>query len=240
MARKAIITGASSGIGLELAKRLAADGYELGLMARRVQLLREIADGLPTRCFPRVVDVSRPDEARDRVRSLIDEMGGSDLVVLSAGVSPRDPDWGVEKETLEVNVLGFAATARAAIDYFIQRGSGHLVGLSSIASLRAVGTTPIYSASKAFVSRYLEGLRFTVDGLGLDIAVTDVKPGYVESPMTEGREGMFWVASAEEAARQIHAAIRRRKRSVYVTRRWRLMAWVLKHTPYPIARWLAS
>ena len=198
MPGKAIVTGASSGIGLELAKRLAADGYEVGLMARRIELLRQLADELPTRCYARFIDVSRADEARNRVRALIDEMGGCDLAVLCAGVSPRDPDWDVEKDALEINVVGFAATARAAIDHFIERGSGHLVGLSSMAALSAVGTSPVYSASKAFVSRYLEGLRFTVDSLGLDIAVTDVKPGYVESPMTEGREGMFWVASIEE------------------------------------------
>lgn len=234
------MTGASSGIGRELARRLAGDGYQVGLMARRVELLRELAEELPNQGFARVLDVAKAEEARDRLRALIGEMGGVDLVVLSAGMSPRDPDWGLERDTLEVNVLGFAATARVAIDHFIERGSGHLVGLSSIAALRAIGTSPVYSASKAFVSRYLEGLRFTVDGLGLDIAVTDVKPGYVESPMTEGREGLFWIAPLDEAARQIHSAIRRRKRTVYVTRRWRLMAWVMKHTPYPVARWLGS
>ena len=73
-----------------------------------------------------------------------------------------------------------------------------------------------------------------LDALGLDIQVTDVKPGFVDTEMTAGREDMFWVATPEEAARQIFTAIRKKKRHVYVTRRWRLMAWVMKSLPYPL------
>ena len=236
MARRAIVIGASTGIGKELARLLSRAGYELGLVARRADLLETLADELPTQSYVSRIDVAQIEEAREKLRALIDRMGGGgvDLIIVNSGVSPVDPDWGEEAQVVAVNVAGFAAIANLAIDHFIERGRGHLVGLSSIASLRAVGTSTVYCASKAFVSRCLEGLRLKVDKLGLDIAVTDIKPGYVETPMTEGRSGLFWMATVDEAARQIHAAIRKRKRHAYITRRWRLMAWVLKTVPYPL------
>ena len=234
MARGAIVIGASTGIGKELARLLSRAGYELGLVARRADLLEKLADELPTQSYVSRIDVVQIEEAREKLRALIDRMGGVDLIIVNSGVSPVDPDWGEEAQVIAVNVAGFAAIANLAIDHFIERGRGHLVGISSIASLRAVGASTVYSASKAFVSRYLEGLRLKVDELGLDIAVTDIKPGYVETQMTEGRSGLFWMATVDEAARQIHAAIRKRKRHAYITRRWRLMAWVLKTVPYPL------
>ena len=234
MARRAIVIGASTGIGKELARLLSRAGYELGLVARRADLLEKLADELPTQSYVSRIDVVQIEEAREKLRALIDRMGGVDLIIVNSGVSPVDPDWGEEAQVIAVNVAGFAAIANLAIDHFIERGRGHLVGISSIASLRAVGASTVYSASKAFVSRYLEGLRLKVDELGLDIAVTDIKPGYVETQMTEGRSGLFWMATVDEAARQIHAAIRKRKRHAYITRRWRLMAWVLKTVPYPL------
>ncbi len=234
MARGAIVIGASTGIGKELARLLSRAGYELGLVARRADLLEKLADELPTQSYVSRIDVVQIEEAREKLRALIDRMGGVDLIIVNSGVSPVDPDWGEEAQVIAVNVAGFAAIANLAIDHFIERGRGHLVGISSIASLRAVGASTVYSASKAFVSRYLEGLRLKVDELGLDIAVTDIKPGYVETQMTEGRSGLFWMATVDEAARQIHAAIRKRKRHAYITRRWLLMEWVLKTVNYPL------
>jgi short-subunit dehydrogenase len=140
---------------------------------------------------------------------------------------------------IEVNVMGFVAPADLAMRHLAERGSGHLVGLSSVASLR--GGRPdatIYGASKAFVSNYMEALRLGADLSSLDIQVTEVRPGYVDTPMTRGQPGMFWVADVETAARQIHVAIKKRKRIAYITRRWRLVAWLLKALPYPIARGL--
>jgi short-subunit dehydrogenase len=235
---KAIVIGTSSGIGRALAKLLAANGYEVGLAGRRVALMeglrREI--GAPTHL--KVMDLAEPQEARQRLGDLIEEMGDVELIVVNSGVGHTDPPWEKEYEIIEVNVTGFAAVANRAMAYFIERGSGHLVGISSISALR--GLRAAYSASKAFDSTYLEGLRLKADRLGLDIRVTDVKPGFVDTEMTAGRQGMFWVATAEEAARQIFAAIRKKKRHVYVTRRWRLMGWLMKVLPYPIFSLIVS
>jgi short-subunit dehydrogenase len=235
---KAIVIGTSSGIGRGLAKLLAANGYEVGLAGRRVELMEELRREIGAPTHLKAMDLSRPEEARQLLGELIEEMGDVELIVVNSGVGHTDPPWEIEHQIIQVNVTGFAAVANRAMAYFIERGSGHLVGISSIAALR--GLRAAYSASKAFDSTYLEGLRLKADRLGLDIQVTDVKPGFVDTEMTAGREGMFWVATPEEAARQICTAIRKKKRHVYVTRRWRLMGWLMKSLPYPIVSRIVS
>ena len=232
--KKAIVVGASSGIGRALAELLAADGYEVGLASRRLELLAELAARLPTRSYVRELDVESPEAARQLLAELIAEMGGVDVIVLSSGVTTRGGTWEDELRVVRVNVAGFVALASLAMSHFLQRGSGHLVGLSSVSALRAAGVSSAYSASKAFVSRYLEGQSVRADSSGADVRVTDVKPGFVETAMTEGQEGLFWVAPVEVAARQIYAAMRRRRRHVYITRRWRLVAWLMRILPYPL------
>lgn len=237
--RRAIVIGASSGIGEALCEILASEGYEVGLASRRVERLEEIADGLPTRSRVRGLDLRQPEQARHALEELIREMGEVDLIVINSGVTTRDGDWEDERRVVDVNVAGFVAMANLGMDYFSGRGRGHLVGISSVSALRAAAVSASYSASKAFVSRYLEGLRLKAVRLGLDVQVTDVKPGFVDTPMTEGQEGLFWVAPVDVAARQIYEAIKNRQRHVYVTRRWRLVAWILKAMPFPVLAWLA-
>jgi short-subunit dehydrogenase len=236
--RKAIVIGTSSGIGRALVKVLAANGYELGVAGRRVELMEELRREIGTPTHLKAMDLSRPAEARQLLADLIEEMGDVELIVVNSGVGHTDPPWEIELQIIQVNVTGFAAVANRAMAYFIERGSGHLVGISSIAALR--GLRAAYSASKSFDATYLEGLRLKADKLGLDIQVTDVKPGFVDTEMTAGREGLFWVATPEEAARQIFTAIRKKKRHVYVTRRWRLMGWLMRVLPYPIVSRIVS
>lgn len=236
--KRAIVIGASSGIGRALVKVLSEHDYEIGLAGRRTDLMEALCREIRTRTYMASLDLTRPQEARRRLQDLIDEMGGVDLIVVNSGVGHSNPDWEEEYGILAVNVIGFAAVANLAMSYFSQRGSGHLVGISSISALR--GLTAAYSGSKAFVATYLEGLRLKASRLGLDVHVTDVKPGWVDTAMTAGGRGMFWIASADEAAHQIYDAIRKKRRHVYVTRRWRLMAWLLKSIPYPLLAWLAA
>lgn len=234
---KAIIIGASSGIGRELAKVLARDGHTLGLVGRRVELLNALQEELPAPSFVRQIDVSQTSEAMGRLGGLIEDMGGADLIVISAGVGfiNTELEWEKEKATIDVNVAGFAAMANVAVGHFIRQSSGHLVGISSIAALRGSGATPAYNASKAFVSNYMEGLRQKVHKLGLPIVVTDVQPGLVDTAMAQG-DGLFWVAPPEKAAGQIYEVIKGRRRHAYVTRRWRSIAWLLKVMPGRVHR----
>lgn len=230
--KKAIIVGASSGIGKALARVLAAEGYSLGLAARRIPLLLELQQEIGSHVAIKPIDVSNPSEAISRFSELVQELGGVDLVVISAGTGFINPelDWQKEQETIAVNVTGFAAIANATMQHFLNAGTGHLVNFSSIAALRGSGDAPAYNASKAFETNYLEGLRQKVARQRLPITITDIQPGFVDTAMAKG-EGLFWVASPEKAARQIFQTIKARRKHAYVTRRWRLIAWLLKLIP---------
>lgn len=241
MTRGAIVVGASSGIGAALARELTEDGYEVGLCARRTERLKELGAELPAKAYVARMDVTETEDAREAFVELTEAMGGVDLVVLSAGVGHenRDLEWEPERETIDVNARGFAALATAALDHFEGDGDhegsseerdGHLVGLSSVAAIFGNAGAPAYNASKAFVSTYLEGLRHRQAGREADVTITTVEPGFVDTEMAMG-ENPFWMSSPETAAAQIARAIREERNHVYVTRRWRLVAWLLKAMP---------
>lgn len=227
--KNAIVIGASSGIGRALAKVLSEKGYAVGLVARRAELLQELQKELKTRSFIKQLDVTHTQEAIKGLQALIAEMGDVELFIVNAGVifNNKDFDWDKEYKTIETNVLGFSAMAHTAISYLLKRGSGHLVGISSISALRGESDSPSYSASKAFVSNFLEGLRYKATP---GITVTDIQPGWVDTDMAKGEE-TFWMASPEKAASQIYDAIENKRSHAYITRRWRLIGWIMKFTP---------
>jgi len=232
MTRKAIIIGASSGIGRELSKILARDGYTVGLAARRVELLEELQSHLPSASFIKRIDITHHVEAMNLLDELIQEMGGVDLLVICSGTGHVNPDleWEKERDTIDTNVGGFVAMAGTGMKHFLKAKKGCLVGISSIAALRGNNDAPSYNASKAFISNYMEGLRRRVKKLHLPITITDIKPGYVDTPMASGSK-IFWMSSTRKAAMQIYRAIQKKKRHAYITRRWRLVAWAMKCMP---------
>jgi short-subunit dehydrogenase len=230
---KTIITGASSGIGQELAIALLNRGESVGLMARRQERLQALQDRFAGRVHFRAVDIARTDRARAAFGELVDALGGVDRVVLNAGMGlvKADPSWEMEQAVLDVNVVGFTAVAHAAFQYFCNTGRGHIIGISSIAALRGSGASRAYAATKAFVSNYLEGLRISAAVLRKKIDVTDILPGFVATEMTEGMRGMFWVVPVEEAVRQMIVAIDARRKQVCVPRRWYWIALALRIAP---------
>lgn len=228
----ALIVGASSGIGRCLAVQLAARGYDLGLVARREPLLRELAQALPGRAEIAALDVADVAVVSNRLPALIQALGRVDLYVYCAGIGHLNPDLApeLELETIGVNVQGFVNTTILMARVFEQQGAGHIVGISSLAALRGSAAAPAYGASKAFMSNYLEALSFRYAASGQAIHVTDVQPGFVDTAMAKSPV-KFWVASPEKAARQILAAVDARKRSVVVTRRWHAYAWLMRVLP---------
>lgn len=226
-----LIVGASSGIGEALVRSFGKRGYTLGMMARRVAVLQQLAKHFPTPCFVKFADVTDFYHAIAAFNDLIQEMGEVDIIILNSGVGFSNPDleWDLEKKTIDVNVSGFTALADSAMQYFIKQGKGHLVGISSISALRGNDYAPAYNASKAFVSSYLQALQKKVVKEHLNICVTDIQPGFVDTPLIQGKT--FWMASAEQAAEQIYHAINKRRKHAYVTKRWRFIAWLLKYTP---------
>ena len=237
----AIVIGASSGIGRALAKVLASHGYNVGLAARRLDLLQGVANEIDTTTFVKAIDVSKTAEAMQNLRDLIAQMKDVELFVISAGTGFINPtlEWEPEHETIAVNVSGFAAMANVAVSHLEARGSGCLVGISSIAALIGNPDAPAYDASKAFMSNYLQALRLRFIKRRLPVVVIDVQPGFVDTAMAKAAK-TFWMATPEKAAAQIFAAVRKQKRVVYVTRRWRLVAWFLKAMPDWLAERLAG
>ena len=231
--KKAIVIGATSGIGRGLAKVLAKNKYAVGLVGRRIELLSELQKEVPSKTYAKKIDVSKAKKSMALLKELIEEMGGMDLIVISSGVSHQNPefDWDNENETIQVNIRGFAAMANAAVEHFSKQGYGHIVGISSIVALKYSGRSTAYCASKAFVSNYLRGLRQKLINKGLRIYITEVLPGFVDTPLVRGRKGMFWVATAEKAAKQIYDAIKHKKKKVYISKRWALIALLFKLAP---------
>jgi short-subunit dehydrogenase len=229
---KIIIIGASSGIGKELAKIFALNGYEVGIAARRTDLLKELATEMPIKTCIATINIRNPDSAIQSLEKLIKDMGDVEVIIICAGTGYLNPSlsWSQEKDTIDTNVFGFTAMAGVAMRYFMQRKSGHLVGISSIAGIRGSNICPAYNASKAYESNYLEGLRKKVVKEKLPITITDIQPGLVDTAMAKG-EGLIWVASAQKAAAQIYRAIQRKKRLAYITKRWMIVAWLYKILP---------
>lgn len=236
--KNVIIIGASSGIGRELAKVFSARGYAVGMTARRFELLQELAKELTGVSFARRMDAAQPEAAVKTLEELIAEMGHADMIVINAGIGFRNPDleWQKEKDTIAVNAAGFSALAGSAMKYFLKRGQGHLAGVSSITAIRGSSISPAYSASKVFIAHYLDALRLKAYKMKLPVRVTHIQPGFVDTAMGQGKDA-FWSASAAEAARQIADAIEKKKPHAYITKRWCLIAWILRLIP---ARLLAK
>ena len=230
--KKVIIIGASSGVGKELAKIFASNDYEVGIASRRTDLLNELAAELPTKVYVASIDVSNSHLAIQSLEKLIKDMTEVEVIIICAGTGYLNPSliWSQEKETIDTNVTGFTAIAGVAMRHFINRKSGHLVGISSIACIKGSNICPSYNASKAFISNYLEGLRKKAVKEKLKISITDIQPGLIDTAMAKG-EGLFWVASSQKAAIQIFKAIQQKKKKAYVTKRWAIVAWLLKILP---------
>ncbi|GGA96772.1 SDR family NAD(P)-dependent oxidoreductase [Puia dinghuensis] len=228
---KIIIVGATSGIGREMARIYAGAGHLVGATGRRQELLYSLQLEYPNYVITECFDATTPGST-SHLESMVRKMGGLDILVYSAGWGEltESLDWEIDKATVDVNVNGFLETIHFGWGVFTAQGHGHLVTLSSIASVRGNRHSPAYSASKAFQSTYFEGLHIKARHLQIPLHLTDVQPGFVDTKMAKG-PGRFWVAPAEKAARQIVRAIEKKKWRVYITRRWWLVAKLGKWMP---------
>ncbi|PKM52116.1 MAG: oxidoreductase [Firmicutes bacterium HGW-Firmicutes-7] len=230
--KKAIVIGASSGIGRELAIRLSKGGYLVGVTGRRVELLEEIKEMFPQQILVKKMDVTNTEEAMKNFEDLIGDLGGLDLIIINAGFGHinKELNWEPEKHTIEVNALGFTAMVNVAYRYFREEKKGCIVGISSIAGIRGSSYAPAYSASKAFISNYLEGVRCLSKKEKSHIKIIDVKPGFVDTAMARG-DKVFWMAPVEKAAKQILVAIEKGREKVIVTKRWAIIMRLMKILP---------
>ena len=229
--KNAVVIGASSGIGKELASLLVKDNYNVVITGRREELLNKIKTSNPEKYIVKVHDVTNLESCKKLFLEIESELKTIDLVVYSSGIGAANYnlDWEQELPTLQTNVLAAVKIYGLAYNLFHKQSFGHLVGISSIASIRGNRHAPAYFASKAFQANYLESLWMKGKRSKAEIYVTDIQPGFVDTAMALG--DTFWMASLEKATQQIYTAIQKKKRRVYITKRWRLIAWVLKIIP---------
>jgi short-subunit dehydrogenase len=230
--KKVIIIGSTSGIGKGLAQIFAANDYKVGITGRRKELLLELKDEIPDAYLTKVLDLTDTVSSIEQLEELTIELGGLDILVISSGIGEINIslDFEIEKQTIDTNILGFTSIADWAFNYFQKQQTGHLVLISSIGGLRGSSQAPAYNASKAYQINYTEGLQQKATKLKLPILITDIRPGLVDTKMAKG-EGLFWVMPLEKAVYQMYKAIVNKRKVVYVTKRWRIIALLLKLIP---------
>jgi short-subunit dehydrogenase len=242
MSNKVIIVGATSGMGKRIAELYAEKGWSVGITGRRQDLLDELKNRYPTQVESECFDITK-NENTERLQALIQKLGGLDLLIISAGGGDTSDDlrWELDKWMVDINVNGFVQIANWTFNYFIKQGYGHMAVISSIAAYRGNSQAPAYSASKAFQSIYFEGLALKARRARIskkNITVTCIEPGFVDTKMAKSKK-LFWVVPVDKAARQIIQGIERKKRKVYISRRWRIVAWIMKWIPYGIYKRIA-
>lgn len=246
---RALVIGASSGIGAALLRRLAFSGYNVAGIARREDELQALCDvineNMPPGHSPAALayghDVTDFDAVPELFQRIVSDLGGLDLVVYAAAAQPavdlHEYDFAKDEKMINTNLLGAIAWLNQAALRFERARHGHIVGISSIAGERGRVAAPVYNTSKAALNTYLEALRNRLSRYG--VTVTTIKPGFVQTRLLENASKTFWVISPEDAAAQIQTAIRERKQEVYVPKRWAAMGFAIRNIPSTVFRRLS-
>lgn len=236
--RKAIIVGASSGIGASLGRELARRGWRVALLARREKELGDLCNQINAgtaagRASAHPHDAADFDKVPALFDALVQEMGGLDLIIYNAGVmmdvGEREYNFEKDRAIVTVNTLGAMAWLNKAAAHFEARGSGTIAGISSVAGDRGRKGNPAYCASKAALNTYLAALGHRLMRQGINVVT--IKPGFVATRMTEGKQGLFWLIGPDEAAGRILSAIEAGRPVAYVPWQWRWLMLVVRAIP---------
>lgn len=246
--RRAIIVGASDGLGAALARRLAREGYSLALLARRQDRLEALCNeinqsGSGGHAFPYAHDVCAFEEVPALLRRIVADLGGLDLVIYSAGIN-RPPggidryNFDNDRRMIETNLIGAMAWLTPVAEMFHSAQSGHIVGICSVAGDRGRVGNPGYNTSKAGLATYLEALRNRLTRRG--VQVLTVKPGFMKTDMLKAAQGSTpFAIPPEKAADDIWKAIQKRKQMIYTPSIWRWIMLGIQHTPSFVFRRLS-
>ena len=229
---KAIIVGASSGIGLEVARLFIQRGWTVGVAARRLDLLQTIGAADVEQ-----IDVTSAD-APEKLMQLVDRLGGMDLFFYASGIGKQNreltPD--IELATVETNGLGFTRMIDSAYRYFAQQGRGHIAAITSIAGTKGLGPAPAYSATKAMQNVYLQALEQQANARKLDIRFTDIRPGFVDTALLSGTFHYPMMLKPQAVAREIVSAIEHHKHIRVIDWKYRILTAVWRRIPRCIWR----
>jgi short-subunit dehydrogenase len=231
--KNVIVFGATSGIGKSLTEIFLKKGCNVAITGRRLEKLEAIKKLYPKQVLVKQNDIQDVVEVEKVFHEIVVAFKTIDLVIQSSGVGFVNPqlEWGLQEQTINTNVLGCTKLYALAYQLFKKQQFGHLVGISSIASIRGNRSAPDYFASKSYQKAYLESLYIKTKSIkSKKVFITEIRPGFVDTAMALG-DAIFWMVPLEKASKQIYSAIRNKKRVAYISKRWFLIAVVLKIMP---------
>ena len=233
--KKIIIIGATSGIGRGLAEVYSQEDYLIGITGRRENLLEEVCARDKDKLFYQVCDITDTQATISSLETLTQKMGGMDILIICAGTGELNPElsYQLEEPTLLTNVIGFTNIADWGFRYFEQQKSGHLVTISSVGGTRGSGIAPAYNASKAYQINYMEGLRQKATKSPYSIYTTDIRPGFVATPLLKDDKYPL-LMNVSEVADHVGNALNKKKRTVIIDRRYQVLVFFWRLIP----KWL--
>lgn len=234
--KRIVIMGATSGIGLAVAQKLAAKGHKVGVAGRKVKVLRELKKEFPDNIEWEEIDITK-DDAPAKLETLIGKIGGMDTYFHISGVYYNNPELNLENEitTIETNAVGFARMTSTAYKYFRDnKREGHIAAITSVAGTRGMGPLASYSSTKKFGQTYLEALQQLSHLQKLKIKFTDIRPGWIRTPLMSPDQQYPLTMKLSYAGPLIIKALGRRRSAVYVDWRWEALIRLCQLIP----RWL--
>ncbi len=235
--KRAIVMGATSGIGNEITFLLIEAGWRIGIAGRRTRELKEMKDISPEQICTATIDVTQED-APERLETLIDELGGMDLYVHCSGTGHQNYglEPAIELDTVATNAAGFVRMTDAAFHYFLKKGKGHVAVISSIAGTKGLGAAPAYSATKRFQNTYIEALEQLACMHKADIRFTDIRPGFVDTSLLRDGKRYPMLMPLEKAGKAILRAILHKRHVAVIDWRYRILVALWKLIPRRIWR----
>lgn len=230
--KKAIIMGATSGMGLGVAEQLLDKGWTIGVAGRRKEALETIKKKAPERVYTKVIDVTDAD-ASALLLELVADMGGVDMYFHSSGYGKYNPDveMDIERQTVLTNGLGFTQMVDTMFNYFKeQKRKGSIAVISSVAGTKGLGAAPSYSATKRFQWTYIEALAQNARMHGLDIRFMDIRPGFVATDFIKGSNFPMQM-SADYVVKKIMKALSSQNRVTIIDWRYSIVCFFWRHLP---------
>lgn len=222
--KKIIVIGASSGLGARIATDFARLGFRVGIAARREDRLKDIKELYPDRIAYQTIDVTAPD-AVERFYNLIELIDGMDILLFASGIGFQDPELkdSTLTDTLQTNVVGFARIIAAAYKYFRDTANlhpGQIAAITSVAGTKGIGVAAAYSSSKRFQQMFINSLEQLAYRQQVNVKFTDIRPGFVRTPILNDDKDYPMIMSVDYAAPLIEKAILKRKRVAVIDSRW--------------------